>query len=92
MLTPSRIQAVVAMNDSDPYYRRIISSIKHAAETTVATPFRLKSASQWVTNTRIQVGAVAGTFLLEKAPSTRRGLSIPFSHLQIYLTGIPPTS
>lgn len=54
------------MNHSDLYYRDIISSLKNTADAAVATPLKLNSATDWSTNIRMQVGAVAGTYLLTK--------------------------
>ncbi|KAJ2978810.1 hypothetical protein NQ176_g3611 [Zarea fungicola] len=66
MFTPSRVKDVLAMTQTDPYYQGIISALKDTADATVATPFTITDASKWVTATRLQVGAVAGTFLLGK--------------------------
>ncbi|ATY60555.1 Heparinase II III family [Cordyceps militaris] len=64
MLTPSRIKEVASMIRQDSFYRGIICSLKGTADAAVATPFNITDASKWASTTRMQVGAVAGTFLL----------------------------
>ncbi|KAJ5689864.1 Heparinase II/III family protein [Penicillium macrosclerotiorum] len=64
LFTQERVKAVLSMNGSDTYYRGILASLKDTADSAVASPLSLTSATAWSSTIRMNVGAVAGTFLL----------------------------
>ncbi|KAJ5548922.1 hypothetical protein N7513_006156 [Penicillium frequentans] len=52
------------MNESDTYYQGILATLAKTADTAVATPLTLSSATSWSSTIRMNVGATAGTYLL----------------------------
>ena len=66
MFTQERVDAVIAMNRSDLYYREIISALEETADAAVIEPLALSSATSWSSAIRMQVGAVAGMFRITK--------------------------
>ncbi|KAJ5919075.1 hypothetical protein N7466_010018 [Penicillium verhagenii] len=61
-----RIDAVLSMNKTDTYYQDILARIQRSADVTVASPLSITSAESWSSSIRMDVGAVAGTYLLTK--------------------------
>ncbi|KAJ5711761.1 hypothetical protein N7488_005917 [Penicillium malachiteum] len=66
MFTEDRVDAVLSMNKSDSYYQGILSSLKSTADGAVKSSISLTSASSWSSTIRMDVGAVAGIYLLTK--------------------------
>lgn len=64
MFTPERVDAVLSMNESDTYYQEILATLAETADTAVATPLTLSSATSWSSTIRMNVGATAGIYLL----------------------------
>ncbi|KAJ5930820.1 hypothetical protein N7466_006313 [Penicillium verhagenii] len=64
MFTDERVQSVLSWNDTDVYYRGLLSSLQTTANTAIATPVSLTSSSSWSSTIRMNLGAVAGTYRL----------------------------
>ena len=64
MFTAERVNAVNTMRESDILYDDILTSLQSTADAAVATPLSLTSATSWSSTIRMNVGAVAGTYLL----------------------------
>ncbi|KAJ5950086.1 hypothetical protein N7454_001670 [Penicillium verhagenii] len=64
MFTDERVQSVLSMNETDVYYRGLLSSLQTTANTAIATPVSITSSSSWSSTIRMNLGAVAGTYRL----------------------------
>jgi hypothetical protein len=64
IFTEERANAVNLMRESDTFYNDILTSLQSTADTAVATSLSLTSATAWSSTIRMNVGAVAGTYLL----------------------------
>lgn len=64
MFTAERVNAVNTMRESDTLYDDILTSLQSTADAAVATSLSLTSATSWSSTIRMNVGAVAGTYLL----------------------------
>lgn len=64
MFTDERVNAVNSMRESDTLYDDILTSLQSTADAAVATPLSLTTATAWSSTIRMNVGAVAGTYLL----------------------------
>ena len=64
MFTDERVNAVNSMRESDTLYDDILTSLQSTADGAVATPLSLTSATAWSSTIRMNIGAVAGTYLL----------------------------
>ncbi|KAL4862519.1 hypothetical protein BDV12DRAFT_202968 [Aspergillus spectabilis] len=64
LFTDDRVQSVLAMNETDVYYREILGHLAATAQTAVKTPVVLTSASSWSSTIRMNVGVVAGMYRL----------------------------
>ncbi|KAL3443313.1 hypothetical protein BJX65DRAFT_311993 [Aspergillus insuetus] len=64
LFTDDRVQSVLAMNETDAYYRDVVSHLAATAQTAIKTPVALTAASSWSSTIRMNVGAAAGMYRL----------------------------